>query len=46
MAKNNPVWEALVDDEMVKHLSQDEVIQLMEDLSDAVMAICQEYGVE
>ena len=40
------VWSAEVTADMVAHLSNDEISELVKSLSDAVANICQESGVE
>lgn len=45
--KNTAVWKSLVDREMISNaeLGDDEIAQLIQDLDDAVMQVCEEYGV-
>lgn len=43
--KDEYVWRSMLTPEMVKHLDPDELERLLEELSDAVSATCQDYGV-
>ena len=40
------LWSAELTQDMVKNLEQEQVLSLIEDLCDAVMAVCLDYGVE
>jgi collagenase-like PrtC family protease len=47
VAKNTAVWKSLVNQEMIDsaELSDSEIAQLIQDLDDAVVQVCEEYGV-
>ena len=40
------VWESSITAEMVKDLDPNEVEVLIADLDDAVMLVCQDFGIE
>jgi hypothetical protein len=40
------VWASSVTDEMVKGFTKRELEQLVEELDDAVMRVCQDFGIE
>jgi len=40
------LWSAEINDEMVAHLSDDDIGELVEALADAVVNICESYKVE
>lgn len=40
------VWASSVTKEMTKGMSGNEIELLIADLDDAVMAVCQDYGIE
>lgn len=40
------VWSSLVTNEMVSELKAGDIISLQIELNDAVMEICQRYGIE
>jgi hypothetical protein len=40
------VWTSSVTTEMTKGMSGEEIELLIADLDDAVMAVCQDYGIE
>lgn len=40
------IWNSIVTDEMTKGMSGDELELLVADLSDAVQAVCEEWGLD
>lgn len=43
---NKEVWASSVSAEMTKGMTGEEIELLIADLDDAVMAVCQDYGIE
>jgi deoxyxylulose-5-phosphate synthase len=43
---SNIVWSSVVTKDLVRHLSEQEIEQLADELNEAVVAICSDYGVE
>jgi hypothetical protein len=42
----NTVWESSVTEEMISHLTSNEVSMLVEELNTVVMEVCQNYEVK
>ena len=43
---NNIVWQSTITDELVKHLDQETIDELIEELNDAVVRVAQDYDLE
>lgn len=41
-----PVWRSELPDEVEQQLKPEELDMLINDLDDAVLAVCQDYGIE